>query len=251
MNNEIMRPELVDLLIDSYSDLINEYRFDQVLFELTKRCFSDKDYNNKLKSYMEDFTNLIDEADVAYTAFRYLMQAIVDIEGFNSVLDGIMTSNYKDRYTKVLFPHVGIGKCDELKYYTIPPGLLKGCHFNCDLIINVNVLYKEALKGIYFDNHNLFIEEGCKEIGLQALGGLVCRAIYLPSTLKTLNYNAFDTKDIIYNGTVQQFTTLMEESNWKESAARLGSPYEGVNINCLDGIINLSQALARVNGIVY
>ena len=162
-----------------------------------------------------------------------------------------MTSDYKASYTKVLFPRVGIGTCDELKYYTIPPGLLKGCHFNCDLIINVNVLYKEALKGIYFDNHNLFIEEGCKEIGLQALGGLVCRAIYLPSTLKTLNYNAFDTKDIIYNGTVQQFTTLMEESNWKESAARLGAPYNGVNVNCLDGIINLSQALARVNGIVY
>ena len=79
MNNEIMRPELVDLLIDSYSDLINEYKFDQVLFELTKRCFSDNDYNNKLKSYMEDFTNLIDGADVAYTAFRYLMQAIVDV----------------------------------------------------------------------------------------------------------------------------------------------------------------------------
>ena len=32
MSNEIMRPELVDLLIDSYSDLINEYKFDQVLF---------------------------------------------------------------------------------------------------------------------------------------------------------------------------------------------------------------------------
>lgn len=239
----VMRPELVSLLIDSYSDLINEYKFDQVLVELTKRCFSDKDYNNKLKSYMKDISDLIDGSDVAYTAYRYLMQAVIDIEGFNNVLDGIMTSNYKDRYTKVIFPHVGVGKCDELNYNTIPPGLLKGCHFNCDLIINVNALYKEALKGIYFDDHNLFIEEGCKEIGLQAMGGVICRAIYLPSTLERLELNSFDTKDIIYNGAVQQFKSLIKESNWSAGVARLGYPNQDVVINCLDGTIDLQKEL--------
>lgn len=238
-----MRSELVNILIDSYSGLIDEYKFDQVLFELTKRCSSDKDYNNKLKSYLEDFTSLIDGADVAYTAFRYLMQAIVDVEGFNNVLDGIMTSNYKDRYTKVMFPHVVIRKCDELKYKIIPPGLLRGCHFNCDLIINVKVLNKEALRGIYFDNHNLFIEEGCKEIGYQAMDGVICKAIYLPSTLEKLEFNSFYTKDIIYNGTVQQFKSLIEESNWSAGAARLAYPNEGEIINCLDGTIDLQKEL--------
>lgn len=51
--NNVMRPKLVNLLIESYSDLINEYKFDQVLFELTKRCFSDKGYNIKLERKCE------------------------------------------------------------------------------------------------------------------------------------------------------------------------------------------------------
>ena len=149
----------------------------------------------------------------------------------------IITDNCKQKFKGNTFEGRVVIDCD------VPKDQFSLVTFKKDVL--------EALKGIYFDNHNLFIEEGCKEIGLQALGGLVCRAIYLPSTLKTLNYNSFDTEDIIYNGTVQQFTTLMEESNWKESAKQLGDPYSGININCLDGMIDLSQALARVNGIIY
>lgn len=239
-------PEYVYQVISRYSDYIDNYDFT----ELWDKTYVESD---DLKQLRDEYASDVKDFEPRSLAWLCITELMFQEEGFANIVNECI-KRYDNKSHFSPFKNILFESCDDLHCASIPKGFFANVQFTCDFHVYTKELYAYSFSGATFGDfmgkYDIFIEEGCTKVGFEAFGYTRARIIHLPSTLKTLNYNSFDTKDIIYNGTVQQFTTLMEESNWKESAKQLSTPYSGVNINCLDGIIDLSQALASVNGII-
>ena len=126
--------------------------------------------------------------------------------------------------------------------------------FDCDIHIKAEKLLSNALTDIDLNNHDLYIDNGCTEIGLMAFfRAFGVNHIHLPSTLNKLDLQAWNTHAIYYDGTIDQFLNLMKQSSWKSAArVHMGSNKSliQVDIICNNGTIKKDTKLDRNYNII-
>ena len=134
---------------------------------------------------------------------------------------------------------------------------------------NVNGVPVKLVEKLYKNDNNwdfgsnvktIIIEEGVEELAHNSLSHTkYLETVYLPSTIKKLNKNAFsrntgdDKKElkIVYNGTGEDFQKVMDNSvddlGFLSGDFWYGGLKEGSTVKCTDGIYTLTKAGSIVN----
>ena len=265
-----LHSKYVNRLLTIYSDLIDEYRFDKIKQLILKENGGQRVHSNLnglLYNYNKNNSNPIHAVnqfghpteDGSLTAWRYLIQAIISLDDPASVIENYNNANLDLSSYGRPFEYTTIDHCGLIKVQQTVPRLFNGITFECDVHIQAEVLGDDSLAHSNLAGHTLFIEEGCKKIGTEAISEISAKAIYLPSTIKELNYNCWykwtlkEHPTINYNGTIQQLTNLMKKSKWKTmlTQSRPSSyPLISADIVCTDGKIPMGSKLDRNYNII-
>ena len=157
----------------------------------------------------------------------------------------MLTYNYKDRYDNYnkpgsvydsIFRDVVCKETFVLARKTFPIQLFSRVEFNSDVILDVEIIPESGFELAKFNkrsNGKLIINEGCKEIKAHAFNALVCKNIYLPSTLTRFEYtNLGLVSNVHYAGTASEFLQLLSVSNWWDKVSSVGC-----DVYCTDGKI--------------
>lgn len=252
----ITHKEFIDSLITRYSEHINNYDFDD-LYEIIG---TDYNFLDKMRSlYASDINSVEDLTgtelnDSSWIAWRYLVSAIQELESFDDIFKEFVDKGLKDRYYYGPFTAWIIDNCSTLKLQTVPTWIFSNVMFYCDIHIKAEKLLSNALTGVDLNNHDLYIDNGCTEIGLMAFyRAFGINNIHLPSTLNKLDLQAWDAHAIYYDGRIDQFLNLIKQSSWK-SAARVHTGSNKsliqVDIICNNGTIKKDTKLDRNYNII-
>ena len=253
----ITHKEFIDSLITRYSEYINNYDFDDLYKIINK---TDDNFLDKMRSlYASDISSVENLAgtelnDSSWIAWRYLVSAIQELESFDDIFKEFVDKGLKDRYYYGPFTAWIIDNCSTLKLQTVPTWIFYDTVFYCDIHIKAEKLLSNALTGVDLNNHDLYIDNGCTEIGLMAFfraSGI--NNIHLPSTLNKLGLQAWDAHAIYYDGTIEQFLNLIKQSSWKSAAGvHIGSNKSliQVDIICNNGTIKKDTKLDRNYNII-
>lgn len=251
----ITHKEFINVLVDRYSEYIDNYAFD----ELHDKIGHDWEFIAQAKSlYANDIESIkwrgLKFDDPLHIVWIYIVSIIQELDSFDNLFNEFIKRNFKYRYKFSPFADWVINNCSTLELQTIPTWLFYDTIFYCDIHIKAEKLLSNALAGVHLNNHDLYIEDGCTEIELMA----VFRAsginhIYLPSTLNKLDLQYWDAHAIYYDGTIDQFLNLMKRSSWKTAAKiHIGSnkPLIPVDIICTDGTIKRNTKIDRYYNII-
>ena len=258
--------DYVNELIAMYSDLIDEYQFDSINWEMLTSAKRKDELDKLLHDYNNNSSNPIPAVnrfgravnDSCFTAWRYLIQAIMSLDDDPSLIIENYNNNAKFGHGYP-FAYALIDHCGLITVQRTVPKLFSYITFDCDVHIKAEVLGKDSLSHSNLAGHKLVIEEGCKTIEADAISEISAKAIYLPSTIEVLNYNCWYTwaleelPTVHYNGTIQQFTNLMKKSRWKNVRANSkpsSYPLVSADIICTDGKIPMSSKLDRNYNVV-
>ena len=249
----ITHKEFIDSLITRYSEHINNYDFD----DLYKIINTDDKFLDKMRLlYARDINSVENLAgtelnDSSWIAWRYLVSAIQELESFDDIFNdkGLKDSYYYGPFTAWI-----IDNCSTLKLQTVPTRIFSDAMFYCDINIKAEKLLSNALTDIDLNNHDLYIDNGCTEIGVMAFyRAFGINNIHLPSTLNKLDLQDWDAHAIYYDGTIDQFLNLIKQSSWK-STARVhmmsNKSLIQVDIICNNGTIKKDTKLDRNYNII-
>ena len=247
----VTHKKFIDSLITRYSEYINNYDFD----DLYKIINTDDKFLDKMRLlYARDINsveNLVGTEldDSSWIAWRYLVSALQELESFDNIFKEFVNKGLKDRYNYGPFTAWIIDNCSTLELQTVPTWIFSDAMFNCDIHIKAEKLLSNALTGVNLHNHDLYIDNGCTEIGLMAFyRAWDINHVHLPSTLNKLDLQAWNANAIYYDGTIDQFLNLIKQSSWK-SAARVHTGSNKsliqVDIICNNGTIKKDTKLDR------
>ena len=252
----ITHKKFIDSLITRYSEHINNYDFD----DLYKIINTDDKFLDKMRLlYARDINSVENLAgteldDSSWIAWRYLVSALQELESFDDIFKEFVNKGLKDRYNYGPFTAWIIDNCSTLELQTVPTWIFSDAMFYCDIHIKAEKLLSNALTGIDLNNHDLYIDNGCTEIGLMAFyRAFGINNIHLPSTLNKLELQDWNAHAIYYDGTIDQFLNLIKQSSWK-SAARVhmmsNKSLIQVDIICNNGTIKKDTKLDRNYNII-
>ena len=233
--------DYIQELLTHYGDMIDKYDFvsmrNRILFEL--------DDEQWLQETLEQYAP--DLAEKGYSpfdiAFNFLSQIMCKLEGFENLVNDylINNTNYDEPFANFEVYECGPIHCD-----VIPETFLSDVVFRCgDVHIYTKKLEYKALAGSDFNNHSLYIEEGCEEINTDALEVYDVTNLYLPKSLKNFKYQSLDDRmveTIHYNGTSSEFIELLANTNMKNK----GSAWNKlpVDVVCTDKTLEKGQRVA-------
>ena len=189
----------VSELIAMYSDLIDEYRFDEINWEMLTSAKNKPELERLLHDYNNNSSNPIQAVnrfgravdDSCFTAWRYLIQAVMSLDDDPSLIIENYNNNAKFGHGYP-FAYAMIDHCGLITVQRTVPKLFCDISFECDVHIKAEVLGKNSLTCSNLAGHTLFIEEGCKIIEEGAISEISAKAIYLPSTIEELKHNCWD-----------------------------------------------------------
>ena len=240
--DKVDKHEIINTLIDIYSKELDNYQFDSILIDILKSRNEDiEELYKKFRKYR------IFPIDM----YTLLINFIVEELGFTDTVDNLLTYNYKDRYDNYnkpgsvydsIFRDVVCKETFILARKTFPIQLFSRVEFNSDVILDVEIIPESGFELAKFNkrsNGKLIINEGCKEIKAHAFNALVCKNIYLPSTLTRFEYtNLGLVSNIHYTGTSSEFLQLLSVSNWWDKVSSVGC-----DIYCTDGKISWNDII--------
>ena len=208
-------------LIDYYQDDIDNYDFKSFFDNIYQGDFY-LDYDEYirderwLKKTLKKFAPELASKglDAGEVAFSFLTQAICKSVGFENVVSGYIDRWGTDEDTCYqTFSTWEVDKCGTIDCEVIPYMYLAGINFNCDVHIRTKKIGDSGLYASLFNDHSLYIEEGCEEIGDSGLGVRDVKVLYLPKSLKVFEpQNLMEVKKIHYNGTSSELTQLLKNS---------------------------------------
>ena len=224
-----LHSKYVNRLLTIYSDLIDEYKFDKIKQLILRENGGERVHSNLnglLYNYNKNNPNPIHAVnhfghpteDGSLTAWRYLIQTVISLDDPASTIENYNNANLNLSSYGRPFEYATIDHCGLIKVQQTVPRLFNGITFKCDVHIQAEVLGNDSLAHSDLAGHTLFIEEGCKKIGTEAISEISAKAIYLPSTIEELNYNCWykwtlkERPTINYNGTIEKFTNLMNKT---------------------------------------
>ena len=177
-----------------------------------------------------------------------------ELESFDNIFKEFVNKGLKDRYHDGPFTAWIIDNCSTLELQTVPTLIFSDAMFYCDIHIKAEKLLSNALTDIDLNNHDLYIDNGCTEIGLMAFyRAWGINHIHLPSTLNKLDFQDWNAHAIYYDGTIDQFLNLIKQSSWKRAAkVHMGSNKQliQVDIICNNGTIKKDTKLDRNYNII-
>ena len=252
----ITHKTFIDSLLTKYSEYINTYDLD----DLSTIISTDDNFLDKMRSLYASDINSVENLvgtklnDSSWIAWRYLVSALQELESFDDIFKEFVDKGLKDRYYYGPFTAWIIDNCSTLKLQTVPTRIFYDAMFNCDIHIKAEKLLSNALTDRNLNNHDLYIDNGCTEIGLMAFfRAFGINNIHLPSTLNKLDLQAWDAHAIYYDGTIDQFLNLIKQSSWKSAArVHIGSNKSliQVDIICNNGTIKKDTKLDRNYNII-
>ena len=234
--DEVDKYEIIRILINRYSEELDNYQLDTIILDMIKIGNKDIDY------LCEKFEIFV--ADI----YEILINFIVEELGFTETVNNLLEHNYKDKYDNykeysAWYNSILSGAiCKDtytLKRKTFPASLFSNVKFNSDVILDVEIVPTWGFSAAEFDNSKLIIKSGCKEIKENAFDMTNCDDLYLPSSLTSFEYsNPMMITNIHYDGTKSEFIKLLDTSEWWDEVDSVGS-----DVYCVDDRIRWNEVI--------
>ena len=227
-------PEYLSALISKYSSIIDNYKFNL----LASKFNDDSDYLNDLTNNYAKNINDLEPQDIAK---ELLMGAIIDTEGLGNIIDECI-SLYGTNNLFGWFSWLPIN-CNLLECKIVPKGIFSEAIIEGDFHVKTSKIQSYAFVNAWFTRdyyYNLYIEEGCVEIGPKAISSTNAKSVFLPSSLQILGQQTMNNVGSVhYNGPVYKFKQLIRESNWSD----IDNLKLSTTIICTDGRLNKGDYL--------